>query len=150
VAAKGAEGARLRPNGALAELPPIVQGAGFGTAEQNRRVERAAIKHVTGRYEEEGYEVTSVEAERCGWDLTVVGASSEFHVEVKGVAGSLIRFFLTRNEHETALIDPNWVLVVVTDALGVPGWWELDGPTAAGYAEPALYQVRVPSAAFAD
>jgi hypothetical protein len=133
-----------------APLPPIVQGAGFGTAEQNRKVERAAIKHVTEAYEAEDYEVTSVEAERCGWDLTVVGAGAELHVEVKGVAGSLVRFFLTRNEHDTALIDPDWVLVVVTDALGAPVWWELDGPAAAGYAEPALYQVRVPRAAFAD
>jgi hypothetical protein len=133
-----------------APLPPVVQGAGFGTAEQNRKVERAAVQHVTKAYEAEDYHVASVESARCGWDLTVGRDGDELHVEVKGVAGSLVRFFLTRNEYQAALIDPDWLLVVVTDALESPGWWELDGPTAARHAAPALYQVRVPNAAFDD
>jgi hypothetical protein len=49
-----------------APLPPVVQGAGFGTAEQNRKLEKAAVQHVTDAYEAEGYQVTSVEAARCG------------------------------------------------------------------------------------
>jgi hypothetical protein len=130
-----------------APLPPVVRGAGFGTAEQNRNVERAAIRHVTDAYEADSYEVTNVEAARCGWDLTVVRGSEELHIEVKGVAGSLVRFFLTANEHKTALVDPNWLLVVVTDALGEPGRCECDGPTATSYAEPALFQVRIPDEA---
>lgn len=131
-----------------APLPSVVQGAGFGTAEQNRRVEQAAIDYVIAVYEAEGYEVSSVEAEHRGWDLTVEGSDEEFHVEVKGVASSLVRFFLTANEYKTALRDPRWVLVVVTDALGVPGWAELSGPAAASYAHPVLYQARVPDEAF--
>jgi hypothetical protein len=133
----------------VASLPPVVQGAGFGTAEQNRQVELAAIGYVSAAYRAERYRVTSVERDRCGWDLTVSRADEEIHVEVKGVAGSLVRFFLTAHECKAALNDPNWMLVVVTDALGEPGWYELDGPTAAAYAEPALYQVRVPSDVFA-
>lgn len=131
-----------------ASLPPLVQGAGFGTAEQNRKVEKAAIQHVRATYEAAGYAITSVEAARCGWDLTAVKGNEELHVEVKGVAGSLVRFFLTANEHKTALADSDWLLVVVTDALGDPGWCQLDGPAAASYAEPALFQVRIPADAF--
>jgi hypothetical protein len=66
------------------------------------------------------------------------------------VASSLVRFVLTANEHKAALVDANWRLVVVTDALGEPGWCELDGPTAVSYAEPALFQVRIPDEALAD
>jgi hypothetical protein len=131
-----------------ASLPPVVQGAGFGTAEQNRKVEKAAIQHVRATYEAAGYAITSVEAARCGWDLTAVKGNEELHVEVKGVAGSLVQFFLTANEHKTALADSDWLLVVVTDALGDPGWCQLDGPAAASYAEPALFQVRIPADAF--
>ena len=98
---------------------------------------------MTGHVYAEGYQVTSVEASRCGWDLTVIKGNEEIHVEVKGTAGTLVRFFLTANEHKTALSDPNWLLVVVTNVLGEPGWCELVGLTAASYAEPALYQVRV-------
>lgn len=131
-----------------ASLPPVVQGAGFGTAEQNRKVEQAAIQHVRRAYEADGYAITSVESARCGWDLTAVRGSEELHVEVKGVAGSLVRFFLTANEHKVALADSRWLLVVVTDTLGDPNWCQLDGPAAASYAEPALFQVRIPADAF--
>ncbi len=128
------------------QLPPVVQGAGFGTAEQNRKVEQAAIEHAVA-FEGDGYHVKSVESARCGWDLTVTHGTKELHVEVKGVASSIVRFFLTANEHKTGLADPHWLLVVVTDALGEPGWHELDGATVASYAEPALFQVRVPDSA---
>jgi len=130
------------------QLPPVVQGAGFGTAEQNRKVEQAAIEHVTAAFKADGYHVKSVESARCGWDLTVTHGTKELHVEVKGVASSIVRFFLTANEHKTALADPHWLLVVVTDALGEPGWRELDGATLDSFAEPALFQVRVPDSAF--
>lgn len=131
-------------------LPAVVQGAGFGTAEQNRKVEKAAVRHVTDAYEAEGYDVASVEAECCGWDLTATRGDGQVHLEVKGVSSSLVRFFLTANEQRTALADPDWLLIVVTDALDQPGWYELDGQTADRYAEPVLYQVRIPEEAFAD
>lgn len=133
-----------------APLPPVVQGAGFGSAEQNREVEKAAIQHVTAAYESEGYEVSSVEAARCGWDLTATRGKEELHLEVKGIAGSLVRFFLTANEYRTAVVDPNWILVAVTDALDEPGWYELDGATVASYAKAALFQVRIPDEAFTE
>ncbi|MEJ1110719.1 MULTISPECIES: protein NO VEIN domain-containing protein [unclassified Kribbella] len=147
-------GARLEElwSGQVADaavMPPIVQGAGFGTAEQNQEVEKAAVDYVTKAYASEDYQVRSVERDRCGWDLTVSKGVEEIHVEVKGIAGSLVRFFLTANECKCALSDPKWLLVVVTDALGEPQWYELDGPTAAAYAVPALYQVRVPNELFA-
>lgn len=131
-----------------ARLPPVVQGAGFGTAEQNQKIERVAIDHVTAAYESEGYDVSSVEAERCGWDLTATRGKEELHLEVKGIAGSLVRFFLTDNEYRTALVDPNWMLVAVTDALDNPRWYELDGATVASRASTVLFQVRIPDEAF--
>lgn len=133
----------------VATLPPNIRGAGFGTAEQNRKVEAAAIKHVRDTYEADGYAITSVEAARCGWDLTATRGVEELHVEVKGVSGTLVRFFLTANEYKTALTDPAWLLVVVTDALNEPTWLQVDGPAAASYAEPALFQVRIPAEALA-
>jgi hypothetical protein len=68
---------------------------------------------------------------------------------MKGFASSLVRFFLTANERKAARVDANWRLVA-TDALGEPGWCELDVHTGASYAEPALFQVRIPDEAFAD
>ncbi len=110
-----------------APLPPVVQGSGFGTAEQNRKVEKAAVQHVTDAYEVEGYRVTSVEAVRCGWDLTAARGNQEIHLEVKGVASSLVRFFLTANEHKAALEDANWPRsfsrTLITGSLGLWRRW---------------------------
>ena len=131
-----------------AALPPVVQGAGFGSAQLNREVERAAIRYVTDAYESEGYEVSSVETARCGWDLTATRDDEELHLEVKGIAGTLVRFFLTANEYRTAQADPDWMLIAITDALGEPIWNELDGPLVASHAEAALFQVRVPDEVF--
>lgn len=87
--------------------------------------------------EVDNYRVKSVEADRCGWDLTATKGDEEIHVEVVGVAGSLVRLFLKASECKSALCDPKWMLVVVTDAFGEPDWYELDGPTAMAHLIPS-------------
>jgi hypothetical protein len=72
----------LRPVGTLAPDSAVVAaalsgegpaskrgGGGFGSVETNRRVEEAAIEFVTRRYEEDGWTVRSVEAQKVGYDL---------------------------------------------------------------------------------
>jgi hypothetical protein len=59
-------------------------GAGFGTSETDQVVEKAAISHVTKYYQKKGWTVTSVESEKCGYDLVCTKDSIQEHVEVKG------------------------------------------------------------------
>lgn len=94
--------------------------AGFGDAETNRKVERAAVRAVTDDYESKGWHVESFEAARCGYDLVCRRNRKTEHVEVKGVSGSKIGFILTEGERRKAEDDPLFVLVVVTNALTAP------------------------------
>ena len=92
-------------------------GAGFGDPEQNKVAEAAAVKHVTKCYEQDGYEVHSVEAEKCGYDLVARKKRRELHLEVKGVAGEKPEFPITPNEVASARNDKEFRLVVVINAL---------------------------------
>ena len=107
------------------EGPAIVsnRGAGFGTAAQNRKVEVAAMKAAAAHYNNAGFETRDVSARNFGWDMTALHRTIEGqikHVEVKGVSGSEPKVLLTRNEYETAQVDPDWELAVVTNALTKP------------------------------
>ena len=93
------------------------QGGGYGDPEKNRCVERAAIRHVTRNLRGKGYRVRSRETEKLGYDLEAIRGASVLHVEVKGVAGHLVEFLITRNEFEKARCDSNYKLHVVTRAL---------------------------------
>lgn len=95
--------------------PPT--GGGYGDAEQNAKVERAAVDFVTRAYRREGWKVTSVEAKRCGYDLCCQRDGEEFHVEVKGSSGSERRFLMTSGEWWQAESDRRFVLALVTNAL---------------------------------
>jgi hypothetical protein len=92
-------------------------GAGFGNPETNRKVERAAVKAVTEWYEDEGWTVKSVEADKCGYDLLCNRTLEEKHVEVKGVQGDTVAFIITAGELRQAETDPDFILCVVTSAL---------------------------------
>src|SRR6266542_908637 len=72
--------------------------AGFGCTAVNREVERAAIKFVTARYQQEGWQVVSVESERVGYDLLATKDGDERHLEVKGTGGADVDFILTAGE----------------------------------------------------
>ena len=95
-------------------------GAGFGDVVINRRVEESAVEVVSSSYKRLGWEVQSVEADRIGFDLLCVKGEEEEHVEVKGVKGEALAFFVTAGEAERARIDPNFTLCVVTEALTAP------------------------------
>jgi 5-methylcytosine-specific restriction protein A len=91
--------------------------AGFGSAAENRMVEQTAINLVRSRYEDEGWNVRSVERDRCGFDLECTRGEEQEHVEVKGIRGSEQAFLITAGEVARAKADPRFVLMVVTHAL---------------------------------
>jgi hypothetical protein len=121
---------KLRPVGSLvpdsaaleAALAPEItsgsrSGAGFGSPENNRRVEKAAIDFVKKHYETQGWRVASVEAQKLGYDLLCMSDEAEEHVEVKGIQGTECCFIITAGEIRNALMDRKHVTCVVTGAL---------------------------------
>lgn len=95
----------------------ISTGAGFGDPETNKLVERSAVECVTKQYKAAGWNVTSVEAEKCGYDLLCKKGKEEEHVEVKGVRGAVVSFIITAGEVRRAKNDQSFVLQVVTNSL---------------------------------
>lgn len=91
--------------------------AGFGTPENNRKVEKAAINRVTKTYRSRGWEVTSVEDKKLGFDLLCKKGTEVEKVEVKGVKGREVGFLLTAGEFRKASEDSRFVLCVVLEAL---------------------------------
>lgn len=65
-------------------------GAGFGNPEENKEVETAAIAFVTKLYESEGWQVVSVENEKCGFDLICTRGTTIENVEVKWISPFLM------------------------------------------------------------
>ena len=91
-------------------------GAGFGNAENNRAVEKAAIRKVTSDYKAKGWLVVSVESSKCGYDLRCTLAGKKRHVEVKGIKGEGEKFFITANEFGIARRDSVYELCLVLKA----------------------------------
>ncbi|MGE3316096.1 MAG: DUF3883 domain-containing protein [Planctomycetaceae bacterium] len=107
-----------RSNPKLGKNPiSVSRGAGFGNAETNARVERAAIVAVTREFKRRGFQVRSCEAENCGFDLIASRSRKELHIEVKGVQGLQPTFIITKNEVEAAQTDPLFHLAIVRSAL---------------------------------
>lgn len=98
----------------------IDRGAGYGSYENNKLVEEAAIQAVTNMYRLNGWKVQSVERDRCGFDLICVRSHERNDVEVKGVSGSDCNFILTYGELEQAKINEKFMLCVVTNARSEP------------------------------
>lgn len=87
----------------------------------SKEVEQGAVKFVRKWLKNHEYNVTSRESEACGYDLLAERTGDkDLHIEVKGAAGSLPRFFLTLNEHNAAKEDPAWRLALVTQVLRAP------------------------------
>jgi hypothetical protein len=97
-----------------------VGGAGFGSPEENKRIERAAIRVATVHFERDGWRVRSVEADKVGYDLHCDRAGQILRAEVKGVRGTERRFILTAGEYRRARTDPEFALCVVTSVLRAP------------------------------
>jgi Domain of unknown function (DUF3883) len=93
------------------------KGGGFGSIETNRRVEKAAVEFVRRRYEQDGWSIHSVEAEKVGYDLCCDRGQEQVHVEVKGTQADDVCFIITAAEVRNAMIDRRHVTCVVTAAL---------------------------------
>jgi len=93
-------------------------GAGFGTALENRQLERAAISFVKRHFRRQRWKVVDVSSEKRGFDLFCHRGRSERHVEVKGSKSSKIQFIITTNEREAWSSDSRFVLALVTSVLG--------------------------------
>ncbi len=93
------------------------RGAGFGSPENNKRVEQAAITTTHTWYEKQGWTVKSVERDKCGYDLRCTRGDLEEHVEVKGIQGDQPIFIITAGEVRCLMLDRRQVTCVVTNAL---------------------------------
>lgn len=109
---------RADPKEAAAQATAAARGAGFGTPEQNRKVELAAVRRVSGQFAAKGWKVKDVSSEKRGYDLLCRrGRAEELHVEVKGTTGTKVQFILTENERQSWRKDQRFVLAVVREAL---------------------------------
>jgi hypothetical protein len=115
------------PSGKTEAKLKVIAG-GFGTPEENRRVEQAAVTFVERHYKNAGWSVVDVSAYCCGYDLECRRQGSVLHVEVKGSRGLEKKFILTRNEAETWQQDSQYRLALVTNALVKPKLHEWSGP----------------------
>jgi len=118
--------------------------AAFGDPLTNLIVEAKAIKAVTEHYRAAHHTVTSVERDKCGWDLTCSAPDGTIRrVEVKGLSGAKPSILLTRNEHRSAQNDPGWELATVTRALTSPTVTIFSAEQALAAATPYIYQLNL-------
>jgi hypothetical protein len=94
--------------------------AGFGLAVENREVERAAIAAARELLQRDGWTVTSVEAQRVGYDLYCTRGDEVRRAEVKGIRGSGLDFVITAAEYARAMEDSAFELIVVSSVLSAP------------------------------
>lgn len=81
----------------------------------NKETEKAAVKYVTEHYRSLGYQVTSVESMKIGYDLECVKNGRRLHIEVKGRMNADTAVILTRGEYQFALKDNKWLLAIITN-----------------------------------
>lgn len=93
------------------------KSAGFGKAESNRKVERAAISFVSRWFKRKGWSIKSVQEAKLGYDLVCQKGNMIQHIEVKGVSGNNPEFIVTANEIRQAKKKPSYRFFVVTEAL---------------------------------
>ena len=102
---------------------------------------RQVVKFYRGR----GYEVSSVERDRTGYDLLCMKGRAKLFVEVKGVRGSRRSFFMTRRELSVCTENPRFILALVTRALSARALvtpWSAREFLEQFDATPATYSVR--------
>ncbi len=107
---------RLERQAARSVVAGLATGAGFGSPESNRRVERSAVQHVTRHFRNRGWQVRDVSKEKRGYDLDCTRKVLHLKVEVKGVAGAKRRFPITAAERRLWSRDQQFVLALVMHA----------------------------------
>lgn len=128
-----------------------VAGASYGDPETNCEVEQRAIAYVRKIYEDDGFQVTSRERERVGYDLDcrrrlAPGQEELAHCEVKGIQSARESFEMTAKEMDHARRDPYFRLWVVTKALSTEPHGKMYSPE--GFREsfrvaPSKYRVTL-------
>ena len=110
---------KVKTRQAEADAAKAQKGAGFGTAEENWRVEKCAIDFAEKFYRRNGWQVENVSKQNRGYDLLCKRNGSTLHVEVKGSRGLKVQFILTSNEKRAWESDSHFALALVSDALSV-------------------------------
>lgn len=99
-------------------------GAGSWSIDPQVRkaVEAAAIHRVIAYLEQQSppFKVQDRQKDNCGYDLLATRNDKALRIEVKGTAGTVAAFWLSRNELAGS-VHPDWRLAVVSNALA-------DGP----------------------
>ena len=134
---------RREPEPPIRKIEVGELGAGFGSAEQNRKVELAAMRAVEEHFIAAGYSTEDVSARKLGWDITAIPPTVDEdlrYIEVKGVSGAKPSILLTRGEYN-ASDDSRWELAVVTNALESPTVNLYTSDEVYEVAEPMVYQV---------
>ena len=85
--------------------------------DENKRVDRAALKFVINKYQSEGWKVTNIEYRNIGYDLCCKRFNQKEHVAVKGLTRIVSKFAVTQNELQAAEEDPDHLFCIVHDAL---------------------------------
>ncbi len=93
----------------------MARGGGFGSSEENKKVEVAAMRFVAQWYRGRGWHVSDVSAQCLGYDLHCVKGPNILHVEVKGSTGQDHQFIITPNEMQKWKVDPLFILSLVTN-----------------------------------
>lgn len=108
------------------------RGVTFGDPEENPAIEAAGIAAVKAAYKRRRWSVADRSRDCLGYDLVCQKAGREEHVEVKGTRGTEARFVLTENERACWADGRDYVLALVTSALGQPKITYFRGRNALG------------------
>lgn len=98
-----------------------INGNRSNNVEDRKKIEDIAIKQVTKKYMDLGYDVKSVEQENLGWDLEAFYKKTKLRIEVKGLSGNNISVEITPNEYSmmNQYLD-RYRLCIVTNCLNDP------------------------------
>jgi hypothetical protein len=96
-----------------------VTSSNFPDPQKCKKVELAAIDYVVNHYKYQGYSVSDLQSDNCGYDLFAEKGKTILKIEVKGTSLDEKCFFLSRNER-TKSVDPQWRLAIVSNALDNP------------------------------
>jgi Protein NO VEIN, C-terminal len=105
------------------------QGSGLDAA-QRRAVELRAVAVVSNKFEDGGWSVEDVSAQKLGYDLHIERGQEERHVEVKGTVGSGTSVLLTANEVRHSRSHPAHTVLAVVRRIELSdkgGSWEATG-----------------------
>jgi hypothetical protein len=117
--------------------------AGQGHGVDPQAVEKVGMDKVTA-YFSPPWQIELVDREKCGWDITATLADARLCVEVKATSGPAPTVYVTANELDKAETNPDWVMAVVTNALGDEPLlrWHTAAEVVAGV-QPVVYRARL-------